>query len=271
MQSSGDLDDGSETNNPDLLAKKDKSQSPLKQLVNTLLPSRIFRKLLRLGTGLVLKSHDVKARRFRHGNDYQLATAYLDENSRLEITLEISREEKCEGDKEAEIAFAKDTAKEKEGKDKGKKTESKQTEDINNGGYEVWIAGDDDDGPKVDAGETQEEPPQGTQNTATTSAGEGGSSSDVPNSLLGSSAQDQSQAVRRSPTRLLLLALQPLPSPHLLRLPHQQPNQPRLLNTPIPQSTSPPHPRRTMVSSSLCPQAGTGCPSFYATAAHRGS
>ena len=178
MQPIVDSNERSDTDKPDLLENAGTSQSPLEQLVNTLFPSPIFRKYLRLLTGLVLKSHDVKARRFRHGNDYQLATVYEDKNPRLEITLGISPEGKWEADEKVKGALAKEKGKEKESISES--IQSRKAEEINNGGHEIWTASDDED-----KKETQEEL-QPTQHD--TSAGEG-SSSDAPNCSFGSSVQ----------------------------------------------------------------------------------
>lgn len=64
-----------------------KSQSPLQDLLENLLPSRSFCKWLQLATGETISSQNLLARRFRRGKDYTLATGYDEEDSRLEITL----------------------------------------------------------------------------------------------------------------------------------------------------------------------------------------
>ncbi|KAA6411992.1 MAG: 2-oxoglutarate and Fe(II) dioxygenase domain containing 1 [Lasallia pustulata] len=73
--------------------------TPLHSLLNTLLPSRPFRKWLALATGLTLTSHDILARRFRRGTDYTLATGYNEDVSRLEVTLGITPTKGWGGDK----------------------------------------------------------------------------------------------------------------------------------------------------------------------------
>ena len=125
--------------------------SILNQLLTVHLPSPAFEKWLRLATGLVLRSYDIKARRFRHGMDYQLATSYDAENPRLELTLGISPEGKWEIED-------LDT-------DSKNKTAA---EEINNGGYEVWMAADDDD-------DEEEEEKEITGIAAPTSNGTGAS------------------------------------------------------------------------------------------------
>ena len=109
-------------------SKGSTEMSLLNRLLTVHLPSPAFKKWLRLATGLVLRSYDIKARRFRHGVDYQLATSYNAENPRLELTLGISPKGKWETeDLDGE----------------GKKKAA--AEEINNGGYEVWMAPDDDE------------------------------------------------------------------------------------------------------------------------------
>lgn len=64
--------------------------SPLQEILSALMPSLAFRKWLQLTTDLKITSHDVRARRFRRGSDYSLATAYEEETPRLELTLGIA-------------------------------------------------------------------------------------------------------------------------------------------------------------------------------------
>lgn len=73
-----------------LLPAVEKDVSPLQEILSALLPSLAFRKWLQLTTDLKITSHDVRARRFRRGNDYSLATAYEEETPRLELTLGIT-------------------------------------------------------------------------------------------------------------------------------------------------------------------------------------
>ena len=129
---------------PDLLAKDTMQTSPIKQLLNSYLPSGEFRKWLLLSTGLVLRSHDLKVRRFRHGKDYQLATSYDEENPRLEMTLGISPEGKWETEEQDTKAASEPTASTSKDPEDLAKTQPSAGEEVNNGGYEVWTAGDDD-------------------------------------------------------------------------------------------------------------------------------
>lgn len=66
-----------------------RSQSPLQDLLENLLPSPQFYKWLQLATGETITSHNLSARRFRRGKDYTLATGY-DEDPRLEVSLVIT-------------------------------------------------------------------------------------------------------------------------------------------------------------------------------------
>ncbi|MCJ1388074.1 hypothetical protein MMC18_000918 [Xylographa bjoerkii] len=74
-------------NHQNLLTTKQKEVSPLKELLTTFLSSPAFGKWLHLATDLTLSTHDVRARRFRRGYDYSLATGYEEEQPRLEMTL----------------------------------------------------------------------------------------------------------------------------------------------------------------------------------------
>jgi Rps23 Pro-64 3,4-dihydroxylase Tpa1-like proline 4-hydroxylase len=60
--------------------------SPLKELLEVLLPSRQFRLWLQMATRSTVESHDLVARRFRRGKDYTLATGH-DGKPRLEVNI----------------------------------------------------------------------------------------------------------------------------------------------------------------------------------------
>lgn len=79
-----------------------RSQSPVQDLLENLLPSLQFYKWLQLATGQAISSHSLVARRFRRGKDYTLATGYDEEEPRLEITLAITPSSGWEPDMEAE-------------------------------------------------------------------------------------------------------------------------------------------------------------------------
>lgn len=79
-----------------------RSQSPVQDLLENLLPSIQFYKWLQLATGQTISSHNLSARRFRRGNDYSLASGYDEEDPRLEITLAITPSSGWERDAEVE-------------------------------------------------------------------------------------------------------------------------------------------------------------------------
>jgi len=139
-------------------------ESPLKELLEVLLPSRQFRIWLQMATRSVIESHDVIARRFRRGKDYTLATGH-DGKPRLELNIGITPTEGWgddngeDEDEEEDDASSEDEAPTKKGKgkatangkDKGKgkavdkKAKKEEEEPIEVGGHEVYMAGDDDD------------------------------------------------------------------------------------------------------------------------------
>ena len=77
-------------NTGDVVSNKKTLDNPVELLLCQFLSGREFRKWLHLATGLVLKTHDLRARRFRRGMDYQLATTYHEEEPRLELCLGIT-------------------------------------------------------------------------------------------------------------------------------------------------------------------------------------
>ena len=130
----------------------DAADSPIKELIETLLPSRQFRAWLEMATGCTVEGHSVIARRFRRGHDYTLAMGH-DGKPRLELNLGFTPtpgwgDEAEEDEEDAEDvkpkAHGKANGKSK-GKGKGKaarEKEDKEPEDV--GGVEVYMAGDDD-------------------------------------------------------------------------------------------------------------------------------
>jgi Rps23 Pro-64 3,4-dihydroxylase Tpa1-like proline 4-hydroxylase len=147
--------------------ENDKSDSPIRELLDEFLPSPQFRRWLQMATGCVIESRDLLARRFRRGKDYTLATGH-EGKPRLELNLGITptkgwgdvedEEEEEEGDEAEEDAGAS-TSKTKGKKAKKGKTPSKRSkreeedgaeaEDKDNegevGGHEVYMAGDEGD------------------------------------------------------------------------------------------------------------------------------
>ncbi|KAK3497699.1 Oxoglutarate and iron-dependent oxygenase degradation C-term-domain-containing protein [Neurospora hispaniola] len=140
--------------------------SPIKELLDVLLPSRQFRLWLQMATRSTIEGHDLLARRFRHGKDYTLATGH-DGKARLELNIgltptdgwgdveEEDEDEEEEEESDEEEAKGKGKGKGKatsngSSKDKGKgkaveKNEKAEEETVEVGGHEVYMAGDDDE------------------------------------------------------------------------------------------------------------------------------
>ena len=155
--------------NQNLLSVTPKEVNPVKEILQTLIPSGAFRKWLSLATGLKVTTHDARARRFRRGNDYTLATGYEEEEPRLELSLGITPTTGWGDDEEEEIKedqgngsaehgqetspaeHEKDKEDKKDGRviqeaaDKSERKEealkSKEPTD-NVGGYEMYMAAD---------------------------------------------------------------------------------------------------------------------------------
>ncbi|OLN95909.1 Prolyl 3,4-dihydroxylase ofd1 [Colletotrichum chlorophyti] len=135
--------------------RSSQEENPLTELLDHLLPSRQFREWLQVATGTVVESHEFLARRFRRGRDYTLATGH-EGKPRLEFNLGITptkgwgddadEEENEQEEEEEEVEKPKGKNK-KRGKDKGKgkaKAEPEpEAEEIEVGGHEVYMAGDD--------------------------------------------------------------------------------------------------------------------------------
>lgn len=139
---------------------------PHGDIMYNFLPSLAFRKWLALTTGLSLKRCAVLARKFRRGLDYQLAQGYRGEQPQLEYCLNITptpgwgadepeaeAEDDEGGDEDEESGEANGTAAPKDkGKGKAKAPEPEpepqpapEEEEDNVGGYELYMAGDDDE------------------------------------------------------------------------------------------------------------------------------
>ena len=126
-------------------------------LLNTYLPSLEFRKWLALATGLTLTQSSILARRFRKGLDYTLATGYEKEDAQLEYCLNVTpskgwgTDEPTEAELEAKAAAEAEAKRGKKNK-KNKKIKSNTVEEAKPaeeedtvGGYEIYMAGDDDE------------------------------------------------------------------------------------------------------------------------------
>ncbi|KAE8154852.1 putative component of NuA3 histone acetyltransferase complex [Aspergillus avenaceus] len=116
-------------------------KNPIQELLNDVFPSPAFRKWIAAAIGADrITSYDFLARRFRRGQDYTLASGYEGEEPRLELTLSLTPSSGWEkdGDEEEEG--------EEESEEKPKPKESKSdAEEPAVGGYEIYMAGDDED------------------------------------------------------------------------------------------------------------------------------
>ena len=134
-----------ETTYPD-----NESLTPYDDLVDILFPHPAFTKWMSLVTGITLTKSNIYARRFRRGMDYTLATAYEEEDPQLEVCLGITPS-KGWGDEEEEEE-EDDEAQENgtSSKQNNKSAEKSAKPDEEVGGYEMYMAGDEDEG--TDAG-----------------------------------------------------------------------------------------------------------------------
>ena len=120
-------------------------------LLNVFLPSLPFRKWLSLATGLDLGKSNILARRFRRSLDYTLATAHEDEDAQLEWCLNLTPSQGWGADEQDEEngTNAEAEANGTKGRGKGKSVAAveieENKEEDNVGGYELYMAGDDDD------------------------------------------------------------------------------------------------------------------------------
>ncbi|KAK5655434.1 hypothetical protein OQA88_5705 [Cercophora sp. LCS_1] len=138
-------------------------ESPLKELLEVLLPSKQFRLWLQMATRSVVESHDLVARRFRRGKDYTLATGH-EGKPRLELNIGITPtdgwgddgddDDESDASSEAEGAQSNGKGKGKakakangnsaKSKGKGIDKDVEPEEPLEVGGHEVYMAGDDD-------------------------------------------------------------------------------------------------------------------------------
>lgn len=122
--------------------------TPYDDLVDLLFPHPAFQKWISLVTGITLTKSNVYARRFRRGVDYTLATAYEEEDPQLEVCLGITPSRGW-GDEEEEPENGNDqsnnTSANGKAKEKLSDVEHKPAEEDSVGGYEMYMAGEEDD------------------------------------------------------------------------------------------------------------------------------
>ncbi|KAI9926486.1 hypothetical protein ASPWEDRAFT_163480 [Aspergillus wentii DTO 134E9] len=120
-------------------------KTPIQELLNDLFPSPAFRKWLAHITGSDrLTSYNFLARRFRRGEDYTLANEYTGEEPRLEFTLGLTPTPGWEKEEDEEEEGENGESAEKP-KPKPKKDNKDAEEEPAVGGYEIYMAGDDED------------------------------------------------------------------------------------------------------------------------------
>jgi Rps23 Pro-64 3,4-dihydroxylase Tpa1-like proline 4-hydroxylase len=143
------------------------AMTPYDDLVDILFPHPAFTKWISLVTGITLTRSNIFARRFRRGLDYTLATAYEEEDPQLEVCLNITPS-KGWGDEDEDAEEPHENGSRSKTKDKKKsKTRDKRKgkhpapaptpseEEV--GGYEMYMAGDDDeDHPTIPSSHTTE-------------------------------------------------------------------------------------------------------------------
>jgi prolyl 3-hydroxylase /prolyl 3,4-dihydroxylase len=119
-----------------------KDISPIQEILFDFLASTSFQKWLRLITGCPrLLEQDLIARRFRKGQDYQLATNYDGDNPRLEFTLGISPGWESEnGGDDSEDDSSIERVNPRNDNENGNQVAPEEF-----GGYEVYMGGDDDE------------------------------------------------------------------------------------------------------------------------------
>lgn len=120
--------------------------TPYDDLVDVLFPHPAFTKWLSLVTGITLTKSNILARRFRRGMDYTLATSYEEEDPQLEVCLGITPS-KGWGDEEEEEPEQNGSSSKANGK---APAGQKPAEEV--GGYEMYMAGEEDDDTKTDNG-----------------------------------------------------------------------------------------------------------------------
>jgi len=126
-----------------------KDRTPISRLLTDLLHSHAFKKWLALVTGLHTPSlirQNAIARRFRRGKDYALANPFPDEQPQLEFTISITPSTGWETPSEEQLDEVKGNGHQKAADGEVQVDTGGQ---IEFGGEEVYMAGDDDDDESV--------------------------------------------------------------------------------------------------------------------------
>ncbi|KAF2707722.1 hypothetical protein K504DRAFT_383158 [Pleomassaria siparia CBS 279.74] len=139
--------------------------TPYDDLVDILFPHPAFLKWIGFVTGITLTKSNIFARRFRRGMDYTLATAYEEEEPQLEVCLGITPsrgwgDEEEEADVAVEVETKNGNSKKSKKKKKNKNGKAPRepsppppTPEEEVGGYEMYMAGEDDEGTDAGAAE----------------------------------------------------------------------------------------------------------------------
>lgn len=135
---------------PTTLYPENDGMTPYDDLVDVLFPHPAFTKWISLATGITLTKSNIFSRRFRRGLDYTLATAYEEEDPQLEVCLGITPskgwgddDEEAEEDEEPQKNGNGSKGKNKTNGKAPSQPEPKPEEEV--GGYEMYMAGEDDD------------------------------------------------------------------------------------------------------------------------------
>lgn len=125
--------------------------TPYDDLVDILFPHPAFTKWISLVTGITLTRSNIYARRFRRGMDYTLASAYEEEDPQLEVCLGITPSKGWGDEDEEEEEEAQQNGTSSKANGKAPAQRQKPEEEV--GGYEMYMAGEDDEGTDAGAAE----------------------------------------------------------------------------------------------------------------------
>ena len=146
--------DGMRSIQSDHLSSELHQENTVQELMCKLFPSQAFRKWLSLVTSTILRSYDIRARRFRRGVDYQLAMPYKEEEPRVEMVLCITPGGKWEDSDGEEDEHHMDVDSEGEAED-GESTDNRDkigSEDVPKNSKKMKITKMNGEEPRKDGG-----------------------------------------------------------------------------------------------------------------------
>jgi hypothetical protein len=127
-------------------AKEDDNKLSLwDELLDVFFVSTAFKKWLGLVMGLTMEKANIVARRFRRGMDYTLATSLEQSEPQLEMCLGLTPSKGWGGDGKGEDDDDEDEQEDTNGKKTEAVPEHEQAEEELPGGYEMYMAPDDDE------------------------------------------------------------------------------------------------------------------------------